>query len=158
MKLSKAQRETVRMMFGGFCAYCGVLLGKTWHADHVDPVVRCYQYGEMVTSGHGFTSYQSYGHGKKKIKRLDSPENDCAENFFPSCRACNINKSSMTLEHWRKFLTEGPESLASYNGRFRHMLRFGVVKVNPEPLLFWFERYGAQDTPHHGPSSAPTGQ
>jgi hypothetical protein len=41
MKLSPAQREEVRMMFGGFCAYCGCALPqKGWHADHVESVKR----------------------------------------------------------------------------------------------------------------------
>ena len=146
MKLSKAQRETVRMMFGGFCAYCGVLLGKTWHADHVDPVVRCYQYGEMVTSGHGFTSYQSYGHGKKKIKRLDSPENDCAENFFPSCRACNIHKSVFGLEAWRIELGELTGFLQRGYPTYRHALRFGLIVETSTPIVFWFEKFKARES------------
>ena len=144
MTINKAKREEIRMMFGGKCAYCGCdLPEKGWHLDHVEPVVRCYQYGEMVTTEHGFTRYQSYGNGKVKLKRIDAPHADRVDNLWPSCRSCNINKSSMKLEYWRKFLMEGPESLASYNGRFRHMLRFGVVKVNPEPLLFWFEKWQA---------------
>lgn len=147
MKLSPAEREKVRMMFGGFCAYCGASLPeKGWHVDHVEPVVRCYRYGEMVKSEHGFLSYQSYGEGRKKIKRLDNPDGERSDNLWPSCRMCNINKSSMKLEQWRKFLMDGPESLADYNGRFRHMLRFRVVTVNPEPLLFWFEKYGKDVT------------
>lgn len=142
MKLKPEQRESIRLMFGGKCAYCGIdLPEKGWHMDHVEPVVRCYSYGEMVTTEHGFTHWKSYGNGKKKVKRLDSPESHRVDNLWPSCRACNINKSSMPLEYWRKFLSEGPESLASYNGRFRHMLRFGIVTVNPEPFLFWFERF-----------------
>jgi hypothetical protein len=137
-----AQREEIRMMFGGMCAYCGVELPlKGWHQDHVEPVLRCYQYGEWVTDSGGHRTYHRYGDGKKRIRNLDNPNGERKDNIWPSCRACNINKSSMKLEHWRKFLMEGPESLASYNGRFRHMLRFGVVQVNPEPLLFWFEKY-----------------
>lgn len=141
MNLTKTQRDSIRMMFGGKCAYCGCELPeKGWHLDHVEPVVRCYQYGEMVNSDFGY-HYQRYKDGKKKIKRMDNPECERADNIWPSCRACNINKSSMKLEYWRKFLMDGPESLSSYNGRFRHMLRFGVVKVNPEPLVFWFEQW-----------------
>jgi hypothetical protein len=145
MKLSKPEREQLRMMFGGRCAYCGCELPKKgWHADHVEPVVRCYQYGEMVTSTIGDVSYQryeSFGNGKKKVKKLDNPSGERKDNLWPSCCPCNINKSSQTIESWRKFLMEGPESLAAYNGRFNHMLRFGVVIVNPEPLRFWFEKY-----------------
>jgi len=144
------ERERIRMMFGGRCAYCGCDLPvKGWHMDHVEPVVRCHKYGEMVERTIGdqkFLSYQSYGNGKKKLAKLDNPKADRIDNLWPSCRSCNINKSSMKLEYWRKFLMEGPESLASYNGRFRHMLRFGVVKINPEPLKFWFERYAEMES------------
>ena len=153
MKLSKTEREQLRMMFGGKCAYCGCELPeKGWHADHVEPVVRSYKFGEMVTSESEYQSYQSYGGGKRKLRRLDSPNAERRDNLWPCCRACNINKSSMSLEVWRKFLMDGPDSLASYNGRFRHMLRFGVVKVNPEPLLFWFERF----TPSPSAPSRPS--
>lgn len=141
MTISKTERENIRMMFGGKCAYCGCDLSGRWHVDHVEPVVRCYSYGEMVTTELGYTHYRSFGNGRKKVKRLDNPNGDRKENLWPSCLACNINKSSMPLEQWRKFLADGPESLASYNGRFRHMLRFGVVRVNQEPLKFWFERF-----------------
>jgi len=147
VKLSKPEREQLRMMFGGFCAYCGVLLPERgWHADHVEAVVRCYRYGEMVTSSIGdvtYQSFQSYGGGKKKINRLDNPTGERKDNLWPCCRACNINKSSMPLEVWREFLMDGPESLAAYNGRFKHMLRFKVVLVNIEPLQFWFEKFNA---------------
>ena len=128
-KLTPKQRITLREMFGGRCAYCGeVLQEKGWHADHVEAVERKMKYdrdsGRFVATGEYY-----------------KPENDRKDNLFPSCHACNINKSSMPLETWRKFLIEGPESLASYNGRFRHMLRFGIVRVSHEPFLFWFEIY-----------------
>ncbi len=115
------------MLFGGKCAYCGVVLpSKGWHMDHVDPVVRCSRTRNGVTT-----------------RWLDCPQNDREDNLWPCCHRCNINKSSMPVEVWRKFLMEGPVSLASYNGRFKHMLRFNIVLVNPDPFLFWFERYAA---------------
>lgn len=40
MRLKKAEREQVRLKYGGHCAYCGVVLGDRWHADHLTPVVR----------------------------------------------------------------------------------------------------------------------
>ncbi|AZC19588.1 Phage-associated homing endonuclease [Pseudomonas sp. CMR5c] len=40
MRLKKSEREQVRLKYGGHCAYCGVLLGDRWHADHLEPVVR----------------------------------------------------------------------------------------------------------------------
>lgn len=150
MTLTKAQRAQIKQMFGGKCAYCGCELNGKWHVDHVEAVVRCYSYGQMVDHGNGMTSYQSYGDGKKKIERLANPDGDRKKNLWPSCIACNINKSSTSLESWRKFLTDGPESLASYNGRFRHMLRFGIVTINPTPLLFWFEKCAATTASNGG--------
>lgn len=44
MKLTKQQREKLRGMFGGVCAYCGTLLGDKWHADHILPVRRNSEY------------------------------------------------------------------------------------------------------------------
>ena len=40
MRLKKAEREQVRMKYGGRCAYCGNDLGERWHADHFAPVIR----------------------------------------------------------------------------------------------------------------------
>ena len=132
MKLSKSQREEIRMMFGGFCAYCGVPLTGKWHVDHVEPIGRGSKYVRDSKTGCG----KMVSNGK-----VDFPDRDCRENLWPSCSACNINKSSLSIEAWRKFLAEGPSSLASYNGRFKHMLRFGIVQVNPKSLEFWFEKY-----------------
>jgi hypothetical protein len=36
--ISKELREEVKSKFGGHCAYCGVLLKKSFHVDHVVPV------------------------------------------------------------------------------------------------------------------------
>lgn len=132
-------------MFGGKCAYCGCELpANGWHADHVKPVLYGSKWRKASYDG---TRYIPSGFVNDGT--VLRPENDTIENMFPACRACNINKSGMPLEMWREFLTEGPVSLASYNGRFRHMLRFGIVTVNPQPFTFWFERYNceAQDGP-----------
>lgn len=40
MALTKTQREALKSMFGGRCAYCGCELGRKWHANHVEPVYR----------------------------------------------------------------------------------------------------------------------
>ena len=33
-------RELIRAKFGGRCAYCGQLLDKVFHIDHVAPIFR----------------------------------------------------------------------------------------------------------------------
>src|SRR6266545_3672970 len=95
MTLNKIQREQVRMMFGGRCAYCGCLLAeKGWHADHVKAIDRELMFARdkndrtiMVATG-----------------KLYSPENDCYENLFPACAPCNIDKGATSLEDWRAYL------------------------------------------------------
>jgi len=39
MRLSKAEREQVRLKYGGRCAHCGDALGDRWHSDHFAPVI-----------------------------------------------------------------------------------------------------------------------
>ena len=38
--MNKAEREKIRNMFDGCCAYCGKDLEKTFHVDHVIPIRR----------------------------------------------------------------------------------------------------------------------
>ena len=40
LKLTKKQRCELHAKFAGHCAYCGVLLGDRWHADHMEAVWR----------------------------------------------------------------------------------------------------------------------
>lgn len=136
MKLTKKQREQVYAMFGGHCAYCGHELPATgWHADHVEPITRKLKYrfdeakgyGEMVAAG---GCYQ--------------PENDRSDNFFPSCRACNIHKSNMSLEGWREYLSQQTRMCRTNHAPFRHAERFGLVQIIDKPIVFWFETYGLE--------------
>ena len=59
MKLSKADRETVRMKFGGKCAYCGCDLPERWHADHFEPVVRELKFRQRNDGTHRWLSFQA---------------------------------------------------------------------------------------------------
>lgn len=38
--MTNSERESIRSMFGGRCAYCGKKLGKSFHVDHVEPMMR----------------------------------------------------------------------------------------------------------------------
>lgn len=69
MPLTKTQREALKPMFGGRCAYCGCELGDKWHADHVEPVYRNFD------------------------GRLLNPHNERPDNYFPACVPCNLFKS-----------------------------------------------------------------
>lgn len=127
MRLTKQQREQVRMLFGGRCAYCGCELGTRWHADHVEPVLR----DAVYVRGKGFVP-----NGK-----LLCPEHDAMDNLFPSCAPCNIDKHRTALEEWRAQLQRRCEVLASSYSTYRSLLRFGLIVETAAPIVFYFERF-----------------
>ncbi len=148
MKLSTKQRAVLREMFGGRCAYCGHdLPAQGWHADHIEPVVRKGVYVRVDEPGrsHKFVS----------TGECHRPENQRKDNFFPSCRACNIDKAASNLEDWRQYLQDRIRICRDNHAAFRHLERFGLVVVRDEPVVFYFERLhgGEKDSPidslHH---------
>lgn len=141
MKLTKAQRDVLRMKFGGKCAYCGVdLPEKGWHADHVEPVWR--EWWKNRPKEH-----YEYVDGKvvltieKQVVGMMAPERDTAENLFPSCRACNIDKHATSLEMWRKQMQDRVGVCRRNYSAFRHAERFGLVQEIHKPIIFWFEQF-----------------
>ena len=127
MKLTKAQREQVRLKFGGKCAYCGCDLPERWHADHIEPIGRTDWFAKQ-----GFTPM---GH--------DYPERDVIENMNPACPPCNIDKHSLSLESWRQMIERSNEVLQRDVSTFRRALRFKLLEIRPEPVTFHFERLQA---------------
>ena len=132
MKLGKAQREEIRQMFGGKCAYCGCDLERGWCADHVEPIYRKTKYATHPVTGYGMlvATGECY-----------HPERDTKENLFPCCRACNIHKGPLCLQTWRRSLEDITGVLQRGYPTYRHAIRFGQVIESPEPIVFWFERY-----------------
>lgn len=124
MKLTKTQREALRGMFGGLCAYCGQPLGDKWHADHVEPIVRDWY---SVRIGHA-------------PKGPDHPDRDHFGNLMPACPPCNIDKHANTLEGWRKKLQRSCEVLARNQPTYRHACRFGMILETGVEIVFFFER------------------
>lgn len=118
MKLTKVQRESLRMKFGGKCAYCGCDLPERWHADHLEAVYR-----EWWKPNGG----------------MEKPENDTIENMMPSCPPCNIDKHAGTLEGWRAKLSRTLDVLNKNQPTYRHAVRFGLVQEKPKPITFYFE-------------------
>jgi HNH endonuclease len=118
MNITKANREHVRMRFGGFCAYCGDKLDARWHADHLKPIRR-----EWHKPGAG----------------MERPENHTLENLMPACPPCNLDKHAMTLEEWRGKLQGAPGVLSRNHATYRHALRFGLVAETGNVVRFHFE-------------------
>lgn len=129
MKLTKAQRATLRDKYSGLCAYCGCSLGDRWHADHIEAVERKL---EFVREGHS-TRMRATG-------EVYRPERDCIENLNPSCAPCNIDKHAMTLEQWRAKLQNAVGVLTRNQPTFRHAVRFGLVHATNANVVFHFER------------------
>lgn len=123
MKLSKAQRATLRTMFDGRCAYCGAELGERWHADHLEPVLRGYA-----------PSTPDNPHG------VFHSDRDVIGNMMPACAPCNLDKTAYTLEQWRAKLAGSAASLLRYSSTYRHALRFGLVANTAAPVVFHFEQ------------------
>lgn len=132
MKLTPGERALLRNRFGGRCAYCGIHLPeKGWHADHVKAVWRELRW---ATGKDGYYKLVPTG-------RLYRPEHDTKENLFPTCMPCNVDKSSVDLDDWRKSLEQRVEVCRRNHSAFRHAERFGRLVVTKEPLVFWFEKY-----------------
>lgn len=131
MKLTKAQRETLRGMFGGVCAYCGKPLGDRWHADHVEAVKRDHRWDREAQ--------------KWVLIGQQRPELDTISNLMPACPPCNIDKHSLSLEEWRGMLERRCQVLRDSYSQYRSMLRFGLVQETKEPVVFFFERVEAME-------------
>lgn len=136
MTLSKSQRAAVFAMFDGHCAYCGIELPERgWQADHIEALERVMTY----------VRDSPFGELKRKLLRCDNPSADCVDNFFPSCRPCNIDKSSMSLEFWRTQLEKKPQILRDNYSAWRHAERFGLVAQVETKVIFYFEKQGVTD-------------
>lgn len=119
MRLTKSERETVRLKYAGLCAYCGKLLGERWHADHLEPIRREWW---------------------NKAGGMERPERDTLGNLMPACAPCNIDKHAMPLEDWRRKLQDAAGVLARNHATYRHAVRFGLVQETGARVVFYFER------------------
>jgi hypothetical protein len=130
MKLSPKQREEIRMMFGGKCAYCGCELSGKWHVDHCDPVERESKWDEKSRS-------------LKQTGKMLSPHNDRLDNLFPACIKCNILKGNARIESFRgmfAYMVCSIPKIRTYS-HVHHLMRFGKLHIDSTPVVFWFETY-----------------
>lgn len=132
MKLTKKQREEVRMKYGGRCAYSGTPLDDDWQVDHVVPIVRNWWDGTCVF-----------------------PEAHDMDNLVPCQRVINKYKGSLPLETFRGWLLESlherlaklPKNPKSEKGirRKKFLLAvagyFGITADKPFSGKFYFETH-----------------
>ena len=128
MLLNKKQRIELHGKYGGKCAYCGCELPPKWHADHIKPVVREF---EFIRKERCWKS-QSTG-------ILTNPQLDIMDNLNPSCPECNHYKSSMPLESFRRELAQQVARAEKSSKNFRFAWKYNQVKITPSPIVFYFE-------------------
>lgn len=131
MKLTKLQREQIRIKYDGHCAYCGCSLPKNWHADHKEPIRRSQRWVASCIDDRS-KIYEDY---------MEHPERDCIENLVPACPSCNTNKHQMTVEQFRSSIAQYVQSLNRYSVQYRMASKFGLVEETGIEVKFYFERH-----------------
>lgn len=117
MKLTKKEREEIRSMFGGRCAYCGKLLSDRFCVDHVKPIFRSLDEKPAIAG------------------------EDVKDNLFPSCQRCNLHKHTLTLDKFREAIKHQVEILKERDYNYKLAADFGLVVETGNDVLFWFEKY-----------------
>lgn len=125
MRLSKAERAIVLAKYDEHCAYCGVVLGAKWHADHLESVWR-----EPERIDGKYT-------GATVMAR---PDNHHIDNMMPACAPCNLSKAAMPLEMWRERLVGHLNSLNSYHPIYKLAKAHGLLIETGAPVVFYFEK------------------
>jgi endonuclease I len=130
MKISKKNRELIRIKFNGKCAYTGTELKNDWQIDHVKPRIM-YEVGRNTYEGN---------------------PNDIS-NLVPCQRIVNHYKGSLDLENFRnwylgglhdrlKKLPKNPKAEKSHK-RKAYLLEvaelFGITEDKPFSGEFYFE-------------------
>lgn len=133
MRLTKVQREDLKQKFGGKCSYCGIELGNRWQADHLEPVER-----EVI-----WYKCEKSRTLKSKSGDMRKPEHDHLDNMMPSCVKCNNDKSSESLENWRKIIKQRIKTLNTdpKYASYQKAKRYGLVIETDIEVVFFFEKH-----------------
>lgn len=122
------KRQAIYDKSGGKCWYCGCELVKGWHADHFHPIRR-----------NNISGFSKHSMEVWSIKPCEHPEFDKEENKVPACASCNILKSSLGIDDFRKRIGQFIESLNLYANQYKFAKRYGLVVETSRPVVFWFE-------------------
>lgn len=129
MKLTKQQRQQLYDKYNGKCAYCGCELPSRWHADHIEPIQRTWEFtGKPWNSAIKYTG-------------MENQHLDCIENMNPSCPECNMSKGCFTVEQFREELSLQTKRALRESKNMRFALKYNQIKLTPHPIIFYFERF-----------------
>ena len=121
-KLKKIDREQIWLKYDKKCAYCGVeITMKQMQVDHIKPLYR----------NDNVTTLEVWG-----VER----GTDDIDNLNPSCARCNKWKSTYSLETFREIVQTSINRLERDTPNFRLARDYGLLKVTPDPVIFFFER------------------
>lgn len=130
MKVSKKNRELIRMKFGGKCAYSGTDLEPDWQIDHIKPVVRNWWTNTVCFE-----------------------KNHNIENMVACQRIINHYKHSYSIVSFRELMStlhlrlkKAPKNPRTEKGAkrkeyiFKVASYFGITENNPFSGIFYFEQ------------------
>jgi 5-methylcytosine-specific restriction endonuclease McrA len=137
--MKKSDRELVFNKFNGKCAYCGCELQKGWHVDELLPVRRGLEYVKDENGSRIWDANKGKYGDYKTIATVMHPERFHIDNQMPACASCNINKHSMTLEDFRNLISGFMKHLNEVNTQYKIAKRYGLVKEEIKPIVFYFE-------------------
>ena len=131
VKLTKKEREELKGLYDGKCAYCGNDLGDRWHADHAEPILRETNYVRDPING----TVKAVQTGKSQYSH-----NDTKDNLMPSCPSCNIFKGGNNIEEFRKMIAHSIISVRRETC-YKFAERYGLVYETGSDVQFHFESY-----------------
>ena len=79
------------------------------------------------------------GKGCVSTGAINRLQNDTIESLFPAYVPCSFDKGMCNPEDYPAKLQRSHDLLSRNCSVYRHAHRFGVVKVNPDPVVFHFE-------------------
>lgn len=140
-RITKAEREVVRNKLGGRCAYCGELLGKSFHVDHFNPVKR-----QPPTAGRWEILEDGSRHFIPGQERdCIHPNRDTLDNKMPACSSCNLMKSDQTIEQFRFTIQNFINSLNIRFTQYRFAKKYGLLVETGNKVKFYYENFIKKD-------------
>ena len=127
MPIPKKSREIVLNKYGGRCAYCGCELKGKFQVDHL--------ISQRNFEWHLRNQYKIPAF----LEHLTLADVNHIDNLMPACCSCNNYKSTCDLETFRKEIQMQPERLMRAKPMVRLAERFGLVKIQEKPVVFYFE-------------------
>lgn len=125
--MNQKDRLAIKNKYNGRCAYCGVVLGKRFHIDHIFPQSKSH-YLQSPTMKELFN-----------LDKLNISNVDDIANLNPSCGRCNRWKQTYSIEEFRKEIEAQAKRLRKYQAGFRLAEDFGIIQEINTAVIFYFE-------------------